>query len=70
MGIIYRDIAHHPGKLSARTNLEYLRVIKLHLQRMSRQHLLSASLTTLFENMVKAAEEAIQDSSVDDQREE
>ncbi|GES65605.1 fungal-specific transcription factor domain-domain-containing protein [Aspergillus terreus] len=70
MGVIYRDIAQHPEKLSARTNLEYLRVIKLHLQRMSHQHLLSASLTALFENMVKAAEEAIQDSSVDDQRDE
>ncbi|KAF9890028.1 hypothetical protein FE257_006708 [Aspergillus nanangensis] len=63
MAIIYRDIARHPSKFSARTNLEYLRVIKLHLGRMAHQHLLSASLTRLFEEMVKGAEELVRDGS-------
>lgn len=63
MGIIYRDIAANPSKLSARTNLEYLRTIKYHLSHMAGQHLLSVSLTNLFENMVRAAEEVIQENS-------
>lgn len=63
MAIVYRDITRNPGKVSARTNLEYLRVIKLHLSRMGDEHLLAASLTKLFENMVKTAEELVREHS-------
>lgn len=61
MAVVYRDISHKPGNLSSRTNLEYLRVIKLHLDRMGNQnkHFLAPSLTRLMEDMVSAAEAAV-----------
>ncbi|UPK95724.1 hypothetical protein LCI18_006659 [Fusarium solani-melongenae] len=61
MAIVYRDLSRNPGKLSARTNLEYLRVIRLHLGRMANKHLLAASLTELFDNMVSSAEELVRE---------
>ncbi|KAF3397970.1 hypothetical protein F1880_005725 [Penicillium rolfsii] len=63
MAIIYRHIARNPTSLSALTHAEYLRVLKLRLDRMADQHLLPPSLTSLVENMVKGAQDILQENS-------
>lgn len=61
MAIIYRDILRNPGKLSARTNLEYLRLVKLHLGHVTDEHPLPSSLVKLIENMVESAEQLVRE---------
>ena len=59
MAIIYRDVSHNPGRLSTRTNLEYMRAIRVHISSMAQEHLLAPSLTKLLEDMVESAEEVV-----------
>ncbi|KAL6708792.1 hypothetical protein ACN47E_002488 [Coniothyrium glycines] len=57
MAIVFRDILRNPSRMSARTNVEYLRVMKLHLDCITTGNLLASSLTKLIENMVESAEQ-------------
>lgn len=61
MATIYRDIVRNPRKMSARTHLEYLRVIRLHLDRMVGKQGVAPSLNNLIEQMIQAANDLIEE---------
>ncbi|KAJ0423063.1 hypothetical protein BJY00DRAFT_310659 [Aspergillus carlsbadensis] len=59
LSILYRNLAVHPTRITAKGDLEYFRAGKLHLERHSHPSKLSPTLRGLFENMLQAAEELL-----------